>query len=54
MKKWEWLAVAVALGAGVVAQIPGHDDMSMPGHSDMEMAAPSAFRTATLDITGMT
>ncbi len=54
MKKWEWFAVAVALGAGVVAQIPDHDDASMPGHSDMEVAASSAFRTATLDITGMT
>ena len=54
MKKWEWSAVAVALGAGVVAQIPDHDDASMPGHSDMEVAASSAFLTATLDITGMT
>jgi hypothetical protein len=54
MKKWEWVAVGVALGAGVVAQIPDHDDMSMTGHSEMEVAASSAYRTASLDITGMT
>lgn len=54
MKRWEWFAVTVALGAGIVAQIPDHDDMSMPGYAEMQVAASSAFRTATLNITGMT
>ena len=57
----EWTAVGVVIGAGILFQIPGHDDAQMDpeamGHGDMpgEMAvATGPYRTVALEVTGMT
>ena len=59
----EWTAVSVVIGAGILLQIPGHDDAQMDheamGHGDMpaQMATATAtgvYRTVVLDVTGMT
>ena len=57
----EWTAVGVVIGAGILLQIPGHDEMEMDpeamGHGEMptDMAAATGpYRTVALDVTGMT
>ncbi len=57
----EWTAVSVVIGAGILLQIPGHDDAQMDheamGHGDMPAhmaAATGVYRTVALDVTGMT
>ncbi len=57
----EWTAVGVVIGAGILLQIPGHDDAQMDpeamGRGDMASdiaAVRSPYRTVALDVTGMT
>ncbi len=57
----EWTAVSVVIGAGILLQIPGHDDAQMDheamGRGDMPAqmaAATGVYRTVALDVTGMT
>jgi hypothetical protein len=57
----QWSAVAAVIGAGILLQIPGSDDMSMDtevvqgGEMPAGMAtAQGTFRTVALDVTGMT
>ncbi len=61
MTSKEWAAVAVVIGAGIVLQIPGHDEMEMGPtgmeHSDIpadmaEVVGP--YERVALDVTGMT
>lgn len=67
MTKLQWTAVAAALGLGILAQIPGHDDAALDGHhhkgmaehdagtASMPAAATAAgLETVSLAITGMT
>ncbi len=51
MTKLQWAGVIGALGFGVLAQIPNHDDQSMPGH---EMLAADGENMVSLAISGMT
>ena len=56
----QWSAVAVMIGAGIVLQIPGHDEAEMdPGamdHDEVPVMAESQgpYTTVALDVTGMT
>ncbi len=57
----EWTAVTLVIGAGVLWQIPGHDEMEMDtgvvGQDQMpaEMThVTGPYRTVALDVTGMT
>lgn len=57
----EWAAVGVVIGAGILLQIPGHDELEMDheamgdGEVPAEMAAATGpYRTVALDVTGMT
>ena len=57
----EWTAVGVVIGAGILLQIPGHDDAPMDhdtmGHGEMpaQMAeVEGPYRTVALDVTGLT
>ena len=60
MSSKEWAAVAVVIGAGIVLQIPGHEEMVGPEareHSETpadmaEVAGP--YERVVLDVTGMT
>ena len=53
MTKLQWAGVIGALGLGVLAQIPQHDDQAMPGH---EPQVPTAVgeNIVSLAISGMT
>ncbi len=51
MTKLQWAGVIGALGLGVLAQIPNHDDQSMTGH---EMPAADGENAVSLAISGMT
>ena len=56
----EWTVVTLVIGAGVLWQIPGHDDTEMDhaGRRDemsMELAeVEGPYRTVALNVTGMT
>ncbi len=53
MTKRQWVAVAAALGLGILAQIPLHNRTETPGH-DHDIAAQQNERTAVLAVSGMT
>ena len=57
MTKLEWGLVAIAVGLGIMSQIPNHDDMEMDAHEHaapaLEDVAPS-LTLVSLDISGMT
>ena len=56
----EWTVVTLVIGAGVLWQIPGHDDMEMDRagrHDEMSMESAEVegpYRTVALHVTGMT
>ena len=61
MTSKEWAAVAVVIGAGILLQIPGHEEMAVGtgamGHSETladmaEVVGP--YERVALDVTGMT
>ncbi len=60
MTSKEWAAVAVVVGAGILLQIPGHEEMAVPEsreHSEMpadmaELLGP--YERVALDVTGLT
>ena len=56
MTKFEWGIVVVAVGAGVLSQIPNHDDMEMDGQEYVmpAMEAAAGMEVVSLAITGMT
>lgn len=53
MTKRQWVAVAAALGLGILAQIPLHDHTETAGH-DHDIATHHDERTAVLAVSGMT
>jgi hypothetical protein len=53
MTKLQWAGVIGALGFGVLAQIPNHDDQSMPGH-EPQLPAAGGENVVSLAISGMT
>ena len=56
----QWSAVAVVIGAGIVLQIPGHDEVEMDhgamDHGEVPVMAESQgpYTTVALDVTGLT
>jgi len=64
MSKRAWMLVGLALGGGILLQIPswgGHDHETMTGMTSARMASEEASagtaatqRTVALDVTGMT
>ncbi len=56
----EWTAVTLVIGAGVLWQIPGHDEMEMDNagrHDEMSMESAEVegpYRTVARNVTGMT
>ena len=53
MTKLQWTAVIGALGLGVLAQIPSHDNVSMAGH-EHEVPPVEDGNIVSLAISGMT
>ena len=52
MTKLQWAGVIGALGLGVLAQIPNHDQ-SMPGHEN-QLPAAGGDNVVSLAVSGMT
>ena len=53
MTKLQWAGVIGALGFGVLAQIPNHDDQAMSGH-EHQLHAGIGENVVSLTISGMT